>query len=62
MTGPKAFLTEFGIHHILESCGKSKCVYRRPEMAGYSFVEAPFTSEGDNVDKGRKQGLCNHVK
>ena len=38
------------------------CVYRRPEMAGYSFVEAPITSEGDNVDKGRKQGLCNHLK
>ena len=26
MAGPKALLTKFGIHHRLESCGKSKCV------------------------------------
>ena len=63
MAGPKALLTKFGIHHRLEGCGKSKCVciggLRWPDIVSSKLL---LQVKGDNVDKRRKQGLCNHLK
>ena len=63
VAGPKPMRTEFGIHHRLESCGKSKCVciggLRWPDIVSSKLL---LQVKGDNVDKRRKQGLCNHLK